>query len=112
MLTWTGVAEAEGYHIYVNGVRVTDRIITGTEFDLSELGLEIGEHTIQVRAMGEAVGNSFLSNSSRFVVVEVPVGLSVGAVVGIVLGAAAGVLFICAFMIFFVMKKNNKEKAE
>ena len=68
VVSWNAVANAAGYRVYVGGTAVSD-VITTTTFNLATLGLGIGTHSIQVRAIG--TGNftdSALSNAVSFVI--------------------------------------------
>jgi hypothetical protein len=80
-LTWNPVSNAGGYHIYVDGERETDEVVTTTSFNLHSLGLGVGSHDIQVRAIGDGVlfTDSNLSAVREFTIVQLdaPTGLSV-----------------------------------
>jgi len=73
ILSWTGVANSDGYRVYVDGVFKTIAT-TGTTFALSTLELPVGTYSITLRANGS--GNFVTSNHSStesFEVKAVPV---------------------------------------
>ena len=60
ILTWTGVADSNGYRIYADGAFMG--LVSGTSVDLMDIGLAVGTHSITVRANGS--GNFITSNHS------------------------------------------------
>jgi len=84
VLTWNAVENAAGYRIYAGGI-ASSTVITATSFNLANLNLEAGTHSIQIRAIGD--GSSFtdsqLSLPISFVVaptfsaLPAPAGLSI-----------------------------------
>ncbi|MCL2860897.1 MAG: M64 family metallo-endopeptidase [Firmicutes bacterium] len=66
-ISWNAVANATGYHVYVNGQRRTTTPITATTFNIETLmpNLSIGSHSVQIRAISTAsqTMNSPLSSS-------------------------------------------------
>jgi len=70
-LTWSAVANASSYRLYVHGVVEQSNVTS--PFDLTSLGLAEGTYDIQVRAIGDGTvwSNSALSNTVVYVVAGV-----------------------------------------
>ena len=54
ILSWDAAANAAGYRVYVDGVAVSGVLAT-TSFDLATLSLSVGNHIVQVSAIGDGV---------------------------------------------------------
>ncbi|MCL2569998.1 MAG: hypothetical protein FWE16_02210 [Firmicutes bacterium] len=105
ILRWGMVAGATGYHIYVAGARVTTTPVTGTTFDLGQLGLDVGQHNIQVRAIGVGI-TSELGAAVSFFVSEVIPDDDFNNTFWILGGI--GVLILLAAVISFLVQRKRK----
>ncbi|MCL2234166.1 MAG: hypothetical protein FWC02_00615 [Firmicutes bacterium] len=58
VVSWSAVANAQGYHIYLSGRRATRTPTTALNFNLNTLPAYVGGNRVQVRAVSMAVGRT------------------------------------------------------